>query len=96
MDDSFVMIPERNPLPQHDMPVVFRMSKLNNHDLYEITVDELQHLFSSGDLTCLEYTKFCLERIRKVGRCVCSVAGGKIWLAETASRVGQSLLGVCN
>lgn len=66
-DDSFVVVDERLPVSQDDLPAIFRLPDCEDHNLYEITVDELQHLFSSESLTSVKYTKFCLERIRKVG-----------------------------
>lgn len=43
------------------------LPRCNGYDLFEINVDELQHLFSIGSLTSFQYTSFCLERIRRVG-----------------------------
>lgn len=53
--------------PRDKIPEVFELSKCNGLDLFEVTVDELQHHFSTGTLTSVQYTTFCLENIRKVG-----------------------------
>lgn len=66
-DDYFVVVDEKAPASQDDLPEIFRLPDCRDHNLYEITVDELQHLFSSEALTSVDYTKFCLERIQKVG-----------------------------
>ena len=68
VDDTFVLVPEKETMSQEEIPPIFRMPKCGDHDLFEITVDELQHLFSIGDLTSVDYVKFCLQRIQKVGR----------------------------
>lgn len=61
-EESFVVVDEPTKPSQEDAPDIFRMSE----ELYEISADQLQHLFSSGSLTSIEYTTFCLERIQKV------------------------------
>lgn len=51
------------------IPEVFRLERLKGHDLNEITIEQLQHLFSeptTDRLTSVEYVQYCLERIRKV------------------------------
>lgn len=71
-DDSFVLVDNELFKTKHrdKIPEVFELPKCNGLDLFEVTVDELQHHFSSGTLTSVQYTKFCLENIRKVGsRC---------------------------
>ncbi|KAF1356424.1 amidase [Delphinella strobiligena] len=65
-DDSFVVVDEETSASQDDLPATFRLPDCKNHNLYEITVDELQHLFSFEALTSVDYTKFCLERIQMV------------------------------
>lgn len=65
-DDDFVVLPDSTTDQELDMPLIFRMGKCNNHNLYEISVDELQYLFSSASLTSVQYTEFCLARIQKV------------------------------
>ena len=32
--------------------------------MFEISVDEIQHLFASDAFTAVEYTQFCLDRIQ--------------------------------
>lgn len=72
-DGSFIMVPETSSTTQDGMPSVFHMPKCGHHNLYEITVDELQHLFSSRSLTSAEYIKFCLARIQQVGLGLCAI-----------------------
>lgn len=48
------------------MPKVFHLRKLKGHDLFEIDVDEIQHLYSSKAFAITEYTQFCLDRIQAV------------------------------
>ena len=67
VNDSFITI-ERRGQNNQSVPEPFRLSELNGIDLFEITVDELQHHFASGQLTSQEYTAYCIESIRKVGR----------------------------
>lgn len=53
--------------PSHDnIPSVFRQEPFRALDLHEITVNKLQHLFSEGRLTSVDYVLFCLERVQKV------------------------------
>ena len=66
-EDDFVVVPEKETTSQDSMPEVFRMPKCGDHHLYEISVDELQHLLSTSDLTSAKYVKFCLQRIQEVG-----------------------------
>lgn len=53
---------------QIEVPHVFRMEKFKSLDLDEITIDKLQHLLADARLTSVEYVKFCLDRIHKVGK----------------------------
>ena len=64
-EEAFVMIDAERKL-QPNMPTVFRLPKLKGHDLFEVSVDELQHLISTGAFTSEEYTQFCLDRIQAV------------------------------
>ena len=51
------------------IPAVFRLERLKGHDLNEITIEQLQRLFSKAStdrLTSVEYVRYCLDRIRKV------------------------------
>ena len=54
------------PLAQSSIPPVFRMQDLNSHDLYEITLQELQLFLSFLKFSSVEYVKFCVDRINKV------------------------------
>lgn len=65
--DDFVIVDDHLSRPRDKIPSVFELTKCNSLDLFEVTVDELQHHFTSGDLTSVQYTAFCLENIRKVG-----------------------------
>lgn len=52
-----------------NIPDAFRLEPLKEHDLHEITIEQLQRLLSeetSDRLTSVDYVKYCLERIRKV------------------------------
>lgn len=67
-DDSFVLVD--NELSKRRLrdkvPEVFELPQCHGLDLFEVTVDELQHHLSSGNLTSVQYTTFCLENICKV------------------------------
>lgn len=65
-DDDFVLIPKSHGLSQDELPEIFRLPSCKGFDLYEVSVDELQHLYSSGALTSVEYVKFCLDSIQRV------------------------------
>lgn len=65
-NDDFVLIPHTLGSSQDALPEVFRLPVCNGHDLYEAPVDKLQHLYSSGALSCAEYVRFCLDRVQKV------------------------------
>ena len=51
---------------QPEAPDAFYLPPYNGIDLFEISVDELQGLFSYGVLSSLQYTQICLDRIQKV------------------------------
>lgn len=68
-DEKFVLVEKSAAMQDQQIPEVFRLSQCNGLDLYEVTVDELQHHFSSGSLDSVTYTKYCLENIRKVRIC---------------------------
>lgn len=53
-------------IDQNNVPELFRMHPLRDHNMYEVTVDQLQTLYTRGDLSALRYTRYCLERIRHV------------------------------
>ncbi|KAK4934876.1 hypothetical protein LTR10_023972 [Elasticomyces elasticus] len=63
---DYVMVAKSRTPAQDEMPEVFRLPSFKGHNLYEITVDELQHLFSSGALTSVQYVQFCLDRVQRV------------------------------
>lgn len=65
-NNDYVMVAEPQIAAQDELPDVFRLPSCNGHNLYEITVDELQHLFSSGALTSVQYVQFCLDRVQRV------------------------------
>ena len=67
-EDDFVVVPGKKTMSQELMPPVFRMPKYGDYDLYEITVDELQHLFSLDEMTSVEYVRVCLQRVQRVGQ----------------------------
>ena len=60
---SFVIVDSARS-SQPEMPSIFELPKLNGHDMFEISVDEIQHLYSSNAFTAVEYTQFCLDRIQ--------------------------------
>lgn len=67
--DDLVMVDDPNLIFRDDIPEPFRLQKCNGLDLFEVTGDQLQHYLSNGELTAVDYTKFCLENIRKVSLC---------------------------
>lgn len=62
-DFAFVASPPSQP---ENIPAVFNLPLLKCHSLFEVSVDELQHLYSSSAFTAEEYTQFCLDRIQAV------------------------------
>lgn len=65
MENDLVLI-DAMAKQQPDMPSIFHLPKLNGQDLFEISVDDLQHCFSSGIFSSEEYIQFCLDRIQAV------------------------------
>lgn len=65
-DADFVVVPDHQAQTQGDIPKAFHLPVFRGIDLFEISIDELQHHFSSGSLTSWEYTRICLKRIQKV------------------------------
>jgi amidase len=63
-DDFLLINPQRARQPE--IPMKFHLPRLRDVDIFEITVDELQHLYSSEAFTAEEYTQFCLDRIQAV------------------------------
>ena len=64
-EEKFVMVQSKQ-VSQPTVPGVFHLPPLNGHELFEITVHEIQHLYSSHAFTAVEYTQFCLDRIQAV------------------------------
>lgn len=64
-EGAFTIIRRKAKQPT-DIPPVFHLPKLNGHDLFEVSVDELQHLLSSQAFTSEELTQQCLDRIQAV------------------------------
>ena len=62
---SFIFVESAQP-SQPNMPEVFHLPKLKGYDVFEISVDEIQHLYSSYAFTSSDYTRFCLNRIQAV------------------------------
>lgn len=62
-DEGFLVVPSP-PSPPADTPSAFHLPKLKSHDVFEMSVDELQHFYSSGAFTAEEYTQYCLDRIQ--------------------------------
>jgi hypothetical protein len=62
--EEFLLVHGYKPPSQPEMPSVFRIPKLKGHDLFEVTVDEIQHLYSSEAFTAEEYVQFCLDQIQ--------------------------------
>ena len=52
--------------PQDRVPDVFRIGLYNDIDFFEVSIECIQNFFSSGYLTSVQYTVFCLERIQRV------------------------------
>ncbi|KAK5062778.1 hypothetical protein LTR84_004853 [Exophiala bonariae] len=65
-EEEFIVIPTQQAKSQGNIPDIFRLPTLHGVDLFEITIDELQHHFSSRSLTSWEYTRLCLNRIQKI------------------------------
>ena len=64
-EEVFVMLQDKQ-VSQPAVPRAFHLPRLNGHDMFEITVDEVQHLYSSHAFTAVDYTGFCLDRIQSV------------------------------
>ncbi|KIX96203.1 uncharacterized protein Z520_07981 [Fonsecaea multimorphosa CBS 102226] len=80
--DDFVLLSKSAGASQDELPEAFQLPLCNGLDLYEVSVDELQHLFSTGALSSVEYVKFCLERVRKV-KCL-TLSGSTLNRADDA------------
>ncbi len=57
---------QRQHVPSQPGPSDFHLPLCEGLDLFEVTIDELQHFMSSGQLTAETYVQFCIERIRQV------------------------------
>ena len=57
----------RNNQLKEELSPQFQLGKLNGQEVYEATIDELQHHLSNRNFTSVEYVGFCLDRVRKVG-----------------------------
>ncbi len=66
LSHDFVVVSESQIIPQNEMPEVFRLPSCSGHNLYEISVDEIQHLFTTRALTSVQYVQFCLDRVQRV------------------------------
>jgi amidase len=62
--DDFVHVLPKQPQPS-GIPEVFRLPTLKGHNLFEIDVSEIQHLYSIKAFTVKEYVQFCLEHIQR-------------------------------
>lgn len=54
----------RRASDQESCRAEFRVSKLNGHDLFEVTIQDLSTHFARGDFTCEEYVEFCIRHIK--------------------------------
>ncbi|EXJ83069.1 hypothetical protein A1O1_06687 [Capronia coronata CBS 617.96] len=64
-DENYIRVPSPGS-GQDEVPEVFRLPSCHGYDLYEVTVDDLQYLFSSGGLNSEQYVQFCLDRVQKI------------------------------
>ncbi|KAG9844886.1 amidase, partial [Aureobasidium melanogenum] len=65
-DDVYFMVSERKRPDQKGIPDVFHVPQCDGNDVYELSVDEIQHLLSTKAMTSVSFVKHCLERIRRV------------------------------
>ena len=63
--DDYVLV-DTTPRTKGFIPAIFHLPNLNGYDLFEITVDELQRLYSAKAFSSEEYTQFCLDRVQAV------------------------------
>ena len=77
-DDTFVVV-NQPKVCKDEVSQVFKLPKLHDIDLFEVSVDELQHHFSSGSFTSQEYISFCLEQIRRVSRSLQPLTSTALW-----------------
>lgn len=92
LEDDYVLVDGPGVQQQHDLPEVFKLPLCNGLDLFETTVEDLQHLFETGSLTSVQYTRYCLEMIRRV----CFWASREATLGISLRQVGQPIFGMCH
>lgn len=51
---------------QQHVPPRFRLKQLGSLQVFEITVQQLQSYFAHGQITSVDYVKYCIERIETV------------------------------
>lgn len=66
-DDVYFVVSDRKRPDQKGIPDVFHVPQCDGNDIYELSVDEIQHLLSIEVMTSVFFVKHCLERIRRVG-----------------------------
>ncbi|KAK5070586.1 hypothetical protein LTS08_004416 [Lithohypha guttulata] len=84
--ESFVIVDQPNSQCRDKIPEVFELPKLCGLDLFETSVDELQHYLSIGSFDSVAYTQFCLENIRKANpylECVIETNPDALEIART-------------
>ena len=54
----------RGPAGQENVLQAFRVVPLSGYEIFEITIEQLQGHFTKGNFTSVEFTKYCLGRIR--------------------------------
>ena len=102
------------PLPYHQIPALllsamqqkvretFRLEELSGLDLYGMSIAELQEQFSGGQVTSVEYVRFCLDCVYKVNsyfECVIEVNSDAVDIAaaldEERKKACEFPLGTC-
>ncbi len=51
---------------QRHVPEKFQVKTLNGINIFEITIAQLAQCFTQQDFSCVEYTEFCIERIKTI------------------------------
>ena len=64
-EEDFIMVDEDSRL-QPAIPPIFHLPQLKGHNVFEASVEEIQHLFSINSFTAVENTQLCLDRIQAV------------------------------
>ncbi len=62
--DNFVFVDSSVPSREPEMPQNFRVPPLKGTNVFEISVDELQHHYSTLAFSAEDYTQSCLDRIQ--------------------------------